>query len=154
MAEYPAGNPGAYPVDMSTPIGVFRALIGDTESTPYDPVEPGFQNFEMFSDADIVGFLSAGGDNLNRGVGYAYLALAGRAALEAKSVKDFDLTIDVTKRPTELRLIAQSWFDKATQEEAGQQDAFVVSPLGDSGVPLPEGVMPRWGRFSVGGPIC
>lgn len=155
MAIFPEGNPGEYPVDMTKPVGVFRAVIGDTESTPYDPEEPGFQNFEMFSDAEITGFLAAGNDNLNRGVGYAYLALAGRAAIESKSIKDFDLSIDNTKRPTELRLIAQSWFDKADKEDAASQDAFFVAPLGgDCGDPIAEGMMPTWGRYAVGRWSC
>lgn len=154
MAVYPEGNPGVYPVDMSTQVGVFRALVGDTESTPYDPVEAGVQNYEMFSDVDIEGFIAAGSGNLSRGVGFAYLALAGRAGLTAKSVKDFDLTVDTTKRPAELRLIAQTWFTRADEEEASMQDAFVVAPLGDCGDPLPEGMMPRYGRFSVWGREC
>lgn len=154
MATYPEGNPGAYPVDMTNPVGVFRALVGDTESTPYDPVVPGTQNFSMFSDDDIEGFLAAGGDSINRAVGYAYLALAGRAALESKSVKDMDLTIDTTKRAADLRLVAQLWFDKATQEEVGNQDAFFVAPLGDSCDMIPEGMMPRWGRRAVGAWEC
>lgn len=155
MAIFPEGNPGEYPVDMTKPVGVFRALVGDTESTPYDPPEPGVQDFAMFSDADIEGFLAAGNDSLNRAVGYAYLALAGRAALSSESVKDFDLTIDDTKRPTELRLIAQSWFDKADKEDAASQDAFFVAPLGgDCGDPIAEGMMPTWGRYAVGRWSC
>lgn len=155
MAIFPEGNPGEYPVDMTKPVGVFRALVGDTESTPYDPPEPGVQNYEMFSDADIEGFLAAGNDSLNRAVGYAYLALAGRAALVASSQKDFDLSLDDTKRPTELRLIAQSWFDKADKEDAASQDAFFVAPLGgDCGDPIAEGMMPTWGRYAVGRWSC
>lgn len=151
MATYPEGNPGVFPVDMDTEVGVFRALVGDMQSTPYDPVEPGIQNFSMFSDADIVGFVAAGGGSITRGVGYAYLALAGRAAVDAKNVKDLDLSIDTTKRPAELRLIAQGWFDQADGEEAGNSDAFEVASLAGDCEPVPEGMMPRWGRFAVGG---
>lgn len=150
MAAYPSGNPGEYPVQLASDIGIFRALVGDLESTPYDPVEDGFQNFYMFSDADIEGFIGAGEGSVTRGVGFAYLALAGRAALEAKSVKDMDLTVDTTKRPAELRLIAQGWFDRANAEDSANADEFVVAPLGDRCDPVPEGMMPRWGRVAVG----
>lgn len=152
--EYLSGNPGKFPVDVSSNIGIFRALVGDMQSTPYDPPVEGLQNFEMFSDADIEGFISAGEGNLSRGVGFAYLALAGKAALVSKSVKDMDLSVDNTKRPTELRLIAQGWFDRAAGEEAALADAFEVAPLGDSCEPVPEGMMPRWGRYAVGGWNC
>lgn len=150
MSTYPEGNPGEYPVDMTKPVGVFRALIGDTESEPYDPVKPGIQNYSMFSDSEITGFLTAANDSVNRAVGYAYFTLAGQAAIESKHVKDFDLTLDNTKRPTELRLLGQSWIDKADKEDAANQDAFFVAPLGDSCERIPEGVMPRWGRRAVG----
>lgn len=149
MTAYPDGNPGAFPIDYTTPVGVFRALVGDTLSEPYDPAEAGFQNFEQFSDGEITGYLAAGGDSLNRAAGYAYLALAGKAAKTAESVKDFDLSLDDTKRPTELRLIAESWFAKADKETAAAQDAFEVAPLGDICERLPEGLMPQWGRVAV-----
>jgi len=154
MATYPGENDGIAPPDMTTEVGVFRALIGDMEFEAYDPPEAGHGNYQMFSDNDILGFLAAGKDNISRGVGYAYLALAGRAAIESKQVKDFDLTVDTTKRPTELRLIAQSWFDKASAEEAALLDAFEIAPLGDSCEPVPEAMIPRWGRHAVGGWEC
>lgn len=153
MVAYPGVNDGAVPVDPTTEVGQFRVILGDVQAEAYTPPEPGRGNYEMFSDEDIEGYIAAGG-SFPRGVGFAYLALAGRAAVESKSVKDFDLSIDTTKRPTELRLLAQSWFDRADKEEAAAQDAFFVAPLGDSCDMIPEGSTPRWGRRAVGGWEC
>lgn len=154
MATYPGNNDGVTPPDMDTPVGIFRALIGDMVATPYDPDVPGRGNYNLFSDSDIEGFIAAGQNSIPRGVGFAYLALAGRAATTSSSVKDFDLSIDTTKRPTELRLIAQGWFDQADSEDAAGGDALEIAPIGDACEAVPEGMMPRWGRYAVGGWSC
>lgn len=146
--EFPGGNPGAYPVDLASNVGRFRALIGDLNSSPYDPVEPGFQNFEKFSDAEIEAYLAQGGDSINRAIGFAYLYLAGQAAMQSASIKDYDLTIDETKRAADLRAIAQFWFDQAGVDDGiAAEEAFEIVPTGTrSGGFIPEATIPVWGR--------
>lgn len=146
--EFPGGNPGAYPVDLTSKVGQFRALIGDLNSSPYDPVEPGFQNFEKFSDAEIEAYLAQGGDSINRAIGFAYLYLAGQAAMQSASIKDYDLTIDETKRAADLRAIAQFWFDQADGDDGiAAEEAFEIVPTGTrSGGFIPEATIPVWGR--------
>lgn len=148
MAVFPAGNPGEYPVDLTSDVGRFRALTGDLNSTPYSPVEPGFQNFEKFSDAEIEAYIAQGGDSINRAIGFAYLYLAGQAAMESQSVRDYDLQIDNTKRAADLRAIAQFWFDQADGEDViSGEEAFEIVPTGTTGGPfIPEGTIPVWGR--------
>lgn len=126
MAVFPAGNPGQWPVDLSSDVGQFRALIGDLNAVPYDPDEPGFRDFEKFSDAEIEAYLLAGGGSIPRGIGFAYLYLAGQAAMQSASVKDYDLAIDETKRAGDLRAIAQFWFDRADEDDdaSGANDIF------------------------------
>jgi len=148
MAVYPEGNPGAYPVDLASDVGQFRALIGDLNSTPYNPVYPGFQNFEKFSDAEIEAYISQGGDSISRGIGYAYLYLAGQAALVSRSIKDYDLQVDNTKRAADLRAIAEFWFKRADEDDvATAEDAFEIVPTGtSSGEFIPELTIPIYGR--------
>lgn len=133
MAVYPEGNPGAFPVELTGPVGQFRALIGDLNSTAYVPVAPGFQNFIMFSDAEVEAYISQG-EGITRGVGFAYLYLAGQAAMESVSVKDYDLMIDKTKRATDLRVIAQAWFDRADSEDVSSaEEGFEIVSTGTTG---------------------
>ena len=73
-------NSGVYPPDGATDVGLIRILLQDTDATNIDP-EAGTADYEMFSDADLAGFFLAGGDSPLRGVGFAYLSLAGQAAL-------------------------------------------------------------------------
>lgn len=128
MAVYPEGNPGVYPLDPLTPVGEFRLLYGDTESVPYDPVEPGYQNYEELSDEEIERFLEQGDGSVPRGIGYLYLAMAGQAAKESRTIKDYDLSVDLTKRAADLRAIAQMWFDRGDDDDnnSGLNDIFEV----------------------------
>lgn len=124
--EFPEGNPGAVPVDLASNVGQFRALIGDLNYELYVPDEPGFGSFEKFSDAEIEGYLAAGGGSIPRAIGFSYLYLAGQAALESRSVADYDLKVDTTKRAADLRAIAQFWFDRADEDDdaSGANDIF------------------------------
>lgn len=123
-----ADNKGVYPLDPNTEVGKFRLTIGDTSSEPFDPPQPGFQNYTMFSDAEIEAFLEVA-ESLEGAISLAYLQLAGAAALESKSVKDFDLQIDLTKRAGDLRALALLWQDKADALSADIFEVFdTVSP--------------------------
>lgn len=148
MAVFPEGNPGEYPVDLTSKVGQFRALTGDLNSTPYDPAYPGFQNFLKFSDAEIEGYLAQGGDSVARAIGYSYLYLAGQAAIESAAIKDYDLQIDKTKRAADLMAIAKLWFGQADEEEViSGEEAFEIVPTGtSSGQFIPELSIPIYGR--------
>lgn len=148
MAVFPEGNPGEFPVDLASPVGQFRAMVGDLNSESYTPVEPGFQSFEKFSDAEIETYLAQGDGSINRAIGYSYLYLAGQAAMEALAIKDYDLQVDSTKRAADLRAIAQMWFGQADSDDVvSAEEGFVLVPTGtNSGGFIPELAPPIWGR--------
>lgn len=148
MATYPSGNPGAVPVDLASDVGQFRAMVGDLAYELYSPDEPGFGNFAKFSDAEIEAYIAQGGGSIFRAIGFSYLYLAGQAALESASVKDYDLQVDSTKRAADLRAIAQMWFDKADGEDVSSaEEGFEIVPTGaGNGNFIPEGTLPIWGR--------
>ena len=91
----------------SAQIDAFRVYVPDPDVTD-DEVE--------------VFFLSAG-DNVLRAVGNYYLAQAGVASATAKSVKDYDLAVDLTKRYKAFLETAQDFFGRA---EAGESSNFFV----------------------------
>lgn len=155
MAVFPQGNPGAVPLDPEDEIGQFRLLFGDTSYEEYDPAAPGQGNYKYFSDAEINALLIQGGGSTDRSMGFAFLQLAGAAAITAKSVKDFDLAINTEKRAAELRATAQIWFERADAADdlGGESDFFdVVGGEEDFDV-IPEGLMPEYGRYYVRGRI-
>ena len=147
-------NPGVYPLDPATPVGQFRLLTGDTQSVPLDPPVSGQQDYEKFSDAEIEGYLAAGGDSIPRAIGFAYLYLASQAAMESKSIRDFDLQVDLTKRAADLRAIAQMWFDRGDDDDlSSAEEAFEIVPTGRRhGGFVPEGTIAQWGRAYTGEP--
>lgn len=123
-------NSGVYPLDPTTPVGLWRLSYGDTQSVPFDPVTPGFQNYTAYSDAEISQFLSAGSNSIDRAIAYAYLQQSGAAARQSKSVKDYDLAADLTKRAGDLRTTAQFYFSRASQD--GQDEYFSVVDTGNN----------------------
>ena len=156
MAVFPEGNPGAHPLDPTTPVGRFRILYGDTDSEPYDPVVIGIQNYSELSDDEVEGFISQGGDSVPRGIGYLYIALAGQAAKQSKVVQDQDLRVDLTKRAADLRAIADVWFGSADDDDlVNAEEAFEIVPTGQRcGGVIPEGSPATWGRVYGIGRVC
>lgn len=123
-------NPGAFPVDPSTPVGRFRVAYPDKNSVPLDPVVSGQQDYEKFSDMEIEGFLALGGGSTLRAIGYALLQKASSAAEESSVVKDYDLSIDLTKKAADLREQAAEYFALADQQDSAGEDAFTVVRIG------------------------
>lgn len=115
-----AVNRGIAPPDYDSEVGEVRALIGDVNYKPFDPDEPGFGVYEMYSDDELEVFLERA-DSVEGAVASAYLQMAGAAAREAKMVKDYDLQVDLNKRADALRRMAELWISKS---EAGYSDFF------------------------------
>ena len=135
MAVYPEGNPGEYPVDMSTNVGLFRLRVNDLVGTPYDPDYPGFANFVKAGDAEIEAFLAS-----TTSVWYAvadfYQSLANDASLHSLVTKDHDLQLD--QRDLAKALQAQSDAARASGDrermESGDLDFYFSTGFGSASV--------------------
>lgn len=125
-------NKGVAPPQPTTEVGQIRFLIGDTTYTELDPPQTGFGSYVICSDDQIVAALEKSEGSENRAAGYIYAMLAGQAAIAAKSVADYDLKLDTTKRAADLRAIAKMWFDQADEEDAldGSGDVFEFTAVG------------------------
>jgi len=125
-------NRGVAPFDPDTGVGVLRVTIGDTMFTNLTPPEVGYGDYEIFSDEELEQFIEIGNDNNLRAAGFAYMSLAGKAALEAKMVKDYDLQVDLKSRSIQLRETAAEFFRQADSEEirAGLGDPLTITPTG------------------------
>lgn len=125
-------NRGVAPFDPNTPVGQFRALAPDVSFVALDPAEDGYGDYRRWSDDEIAVFLGYGNGSIARAVGYALMQSANVAAEQAKSVKDYDLQVDLTKRSSELRAQAQAWFAQAANADttAGTDDIFEVVDTG------------------------
>jgi hypothetical protein len=122
-------NSGVAPYDPSTLVGKVRILTGDVT---YGAIVGGLADYVLFSDEEIEAFLVAGEDNTLRAAGFAYMALAGVAAIDAKSVKDYDLSIDLRSRADKLREQAIAYFKQADEKDVrdGVSDVFELTRTG------------------------
>ena len=123
-------NSGVYPLDTTTNVGKTRLTLGDTISVAFDPVQVGLQNYTLFSDAELEFFLSNGGDSPTRASGRAFLSLAGAAAQQAESIKDYDLAVDRRQKAEQLRLQAAEYFRLADQADAAGTTGFQIVGTG------------------------
>lgn len=78
-----------------------------------------------WSDDEIRVYL-AESSSVNWAIAKAYFALASQAAIESKSVKDYDLQVNLTYRADDLREIARLWESraKADDDAAGLSEVF------------------------------
>lgn len=139
-------NRGIAPFQPQTEVGEFRALAGDTQYVPLVPAESGYGNYTFWSDDEITAFL-ASSESVPWAIYSAYLQAASTAAAQSVTIKDFDLSVDLSKRADGLRAIAALWLSRAQDDDliAGE-DAFEIVPTGGRHAFIPEGVPAVWGR--------
>lgn len=80
------------------------------------------------TDDEIDVFFSSARDSVLRAVGNYYLAQAGVASATAKSVKDFDLAVDLKERYKAFLATAQDFFNQAESEESNNFFVVIDSP--------------------------
>lgn len=122
-------NSGVAPYDPDTLVGKVRIVTGDVN---HGAITGGMADYEMFSDTDIEGFLDIAEENVLRAGGFGFLALSGRASLQAKTVKDYDLSVDLKALAAELRKQAESLFKQADEKDKrdGVEDVFELTRTG------------------------
>lgn len=117
--------------DTTDGLRSFRTTVGDTaytEITP-PPANPEWTaNYVLFSDLEAQTYIDQSDENSFRAAGWAFMTLSAQAALRAKSVKDYDLSVDLTKRAEDLRAAAQFFFDQA--DALDLEDGFFIGSTG------------------------
>jgi len=122
-------NEGIAPPHYSTAVGTFRLLADDTYSVPLVPPVAGLGNYTLFSDEEIDAYLVLQ-SNVYRAVGLSYMALAGSAAQQAESIKDYDLAVDRRQKAEQLRLQAAEYFRLADDADAAGETGFRIVGTG------------------------
>ena len=111
-------NQGVAPLDPTTPVGQVRALLGDTNSVPLNPVIAGQGSYNMFSDADLGAFIVNANYSVTRAVGHAYTRIAGTLALQSANAKAQDMAVDISMRAEQFTKLAQQKYVQADEEDA------------------------------------
>lgn len=122
-------NIGVAPYDPTTNVGKVRVTTGDVN---YGAITDGEAEYEMFADTDIEAFLITAEDNILRAAGFGFMALAGRASLDSKTIKDYDLSIDLKNLAESLRKQAAEFFKQADEKDKrdGVDDVFELARTG------------------------
>lgn len=122
-------NTGVAPYDPTTLVGKVRVTTGDVI---YGTPSGGFAEYEMFSDEDIEAFLVTSDDNVLRAAGFGFMSLAARASLQSKTIKDYDLSVDLKSLADSLRKQANEFFNQADAADArlGVADVFELTRTG------------------------
>lgn len=131
-------NEGVYPVDTSSDVGQFRVLAGDAVPSEIDEGN-NTASYAYWSDDEIEVYLATS-TSVTWAIYRAYFTLASQAAIESKSVKDYDLQVNLTYRADDLREIARMWFTRAKDEDnaAGTTDVFSLFDTVPQGKPHAE----------------
>lgn len=136
-------NVGIAPHNPLTSIGSLREFIGDTEYVGLVPEVVGYGSYINFSDDELNALLASSNGSNPRAAGYAYMKLAGQAAVRSMSFKTEDLAVDWRGRAADLRLIAQSFFDQADGIDAatGKSTYFNIVSTTTVQQPYPEALV-------------
>ena len=131
-------------LDYTTPIGLTRLLIPDTDEAAF-----------LFLDAEITAFLGLNAANPRRAAAEALEALASNEALVSKVIRTQDLSTDGAKVAAELRARAKQLRAQA-DEDAGVDDGsggfYVVDYRPHPRYPYPD--LCGNGELAEPGPWC
>lgn len=121
-----AENRGVAPPDKSTDVGKMRFALGDSEYTEYDPPQPGFGMYQLFSDDELETFLALADGNVARAIAMAYRQIGASWASTGATIKTDDLTYSAKDSVGNWLNLAAYW-DKV----ADDQDQRAVDNLFD-----------------------
>ena len=130
----------AYPVDPSTPVGLFRTDIGDTTATDIQGSAPAqTATYEFFTDEAIEAFI-ARDEDLDMAEARALDSMARRLILEAQDIQVDDIRIKTVERAklfsehaAQIRLSAE------TGAASGNFQVVGLSNIGGYGTWPPQG---------------
>ena len=107
-------------IDFTTPTGQVRLLLSDVD----------LEN-EVFTDAEILAFLSIEGGSVKRAAAQAIDTQATNEALAVKVLKDHQVEADGAKLADAMRKHAASLREQALFDEQGEDDgfAFIVTDI-------------------------
>lgn len=120
-----AENRGIAPPNPGTDVGRMRLALGDSEYTPYDPPQPGYGQYQIFSDDELSNFLELAGGSVPRAVAMAYRQIGASWASTGATIRTDDLTYSARDSVGNWLTLADYW-DKVAdkQDERAADDTF------------------------------
>lgn len=134
-----------------------RIALGDTEYEEYDPPQPGYGLYQLFSDAQLQVFLDLAGGNVARAIAMAYTQIGASWASTGATIRTDDLTFSA-KDSVGNWLTLAAWWNKVADDEENRaiNEYFDLVDVGRNAWRCkPE--LAQWavcGRGCVGGCAC
>lgn len=119
-------NSGAWPIDPSTPEGLFRIQIGDVVGTPHSPAD-NMADFEFMSDDAIDAIIAAYPVSINMAKASAIQSMAIQLIASAQDIQVDDIKIKTIERAQYMLQMASALTANALLMDASI--AFQVVPL-------------------------
>lgn len=129
---------GAYPIDATTPVGLFRFQVGDVNGTPHDPADD-LADYEFMSDATIEALIAANPDSLSAAKAQALLSMATQLIASAQDIQVDDIRIKTVERANLMRLLASDFLTGAESADAASAFDIVGLQSGQFGYWPPQG---------------
>lgn len=134
---------GAWPINASTPVGLFRFQVGDVVGTPHAD-DPTKAEFEFMGDATIEALIAANPDSIATAKAQALQSMATQLIVAAQDIQVDDIKIKTIERANMmLQLAADFGLAGVTAEGAS---GFQIVPMSTNsrgywpaqGTPYPE----------------
>ena len=136
-------NTGAWPVDPSTEVGLFRQELGDINGTPIEGSDPPEATYEYISDAAISALILASPTSRDQAMGNAMKSFAMQLILSAQDIQVDDIRIKTIERARLMMEFATGLIGSAATADAAS--AFQVVPLSGGVYRTPQGTPEYWG---------
>lgn len=131
---------GIAPPDPTTDVGKFRLASGDSEWQPYDPDQPGYGLYQLWTDDEITALIYIAGGSIARAISLAYAQIGAAWASTGATIKTDDLSYSVKDSVGNWLSLSQYWRDIADgQDDNAANDMFdMVVVRGESPFRKPE----------------
>lgn len=99
---------GAWPIDATTPVGLFRFQVGDVVGTPHEPADDKAE-FEFMGDATIEALIAANPDSYATAKAQALQSMATQLIVAAQDIQVDDIKIKTIERANMMLKLAESF---------------------------------------------
>lgn len=136
---------GVAPLDPNTDIGRMRVALGDVDYEEYDPPQPGYGLYQVFSDDQLQVFLDLAKGNVARAIAMAYAQIGASWASTGATIRTDDLTFSAKDSVGNWLTLAAYWNKIADdQDDAAVNDYFDLVEVGYRCHCKPE--LAQWGN--------
>lgn len=131
---------GIAPPDLTTSVGKFRVAANDSEWQPYDPDQPGYGLYQIWTDDEIAVLIELSGGSVARAVSLAYAQIGAMWAATGATIKTDDLTYSAKESVGNWMALSKFWGDIADGEAGSSADDMfdLVVVRGEHGFRKPE----------------